>query len=73
MGPLHPIRQAQDLRDLAEQYLRLASGTDQATHDALVMYASELLDQAQRIEGAVEADKARTSDLPGPGPVEFGD
>jgi len=66
MGPSHPNRQAQDLRDLAEQYLRLASGTDQATHDALVMYASELLDRAQGIEERAEADEAPTPDQPDP-------
>jgi hypothetical protein len=51
MGPSDVTRQANHLRDAAERYLRLASGTDQVTHDALVMYASELLDRAQKLRG----------------------
>jgi hypothetical protein len=66
MGPSDVTRQANHLRDAAERYLRLASGTDQVTHDALVMYASELLDRAQELEGTVGADEAQTSELPDP-------
>ena len=62
MGPRDPIRQAHHLRDTAERYLRLACGTDPATHDALVLYAGELLDQALEIEGTVGALDSETSD-----------
>jgi hypothetical protein len=31
-----------------------------------VMYASELLDRAQELEGTVGADEAQTSELPDP-------
>ena len=58
MGPRDPDRQADHLRDMAERYLRMARGTDQPTHDALVIYASDLLTEAQKIEGTVGADEA---------------
>ena len=64
MGPSDPVRQANQLRETAERYLRLAAGTDQITHDALVMYASELLDQAQQIEGTVGADEPHAPGIP---------
>jgi hypothetical protein len=66
MGPRDPTRQADHLRDIAERYLRLASGTDQVTHRALVMYASELLDEAQQIESTTGADEPQVPDLPVP-------
>ena len=53
MGPTDPLREAQRLRASAEHYLKLACGTDDRTHDTLVMYAGELLDRAQEIEGTV--------------------
>ncbi len=43
MGPADLSRQASRLRTIAEQYLLLANGTDQATHDLLVIYASDFL------------------------------
>ena len=57
-------RQASRLRTIAEQYLLLANGTDQATHDSLVIYASDFLDEAQEIEGTIAADEASTPDPP---------
>ena len=60
MGPSDPLREAQHLRATAERYLKLASSSDDRTHDALVMYAGELLDRAQKIEGTVGADDLRT-------------
>ena len=67
MGPSDPVRKANHLRETAERYLRLAEGTDQITHDALIMYASELLDQAQQIEGTVGADEPYALGLPDTG------
>ena len=63
VGPRDADRQAHHLRDMAERYLRMARGTDQRTHDALVVYASDLLDKAQQIEG-VGADEPQTSNYP---------
>jgi hypothetical protein len=57
VGPTDPLREAQHLRASAERYLKLAWGTDDRTHDALVMYAGELLERAQEIECAVGADE----------------
>ena len=64
MGPDDLLRQASRLRTVAEQYLLLANGTDQATHDSLVIYASDFLDEAQEIEGTIAADEASTPDPP---------
>jgi hypothetical protein len=62
MGPSDPLRRAQQLRATAERYLRLAPGTDDRTHDAMVMYAGELLDRAQEIEEAVGSHESLTSE-----------
>ena len=42
----------------AEIDRRMARGTDQYTHDALVMHASDLLTEAQKIEGTLRAGAA---------------
>ena len=57
MGPRDRVLQAQHLRDMAEQYLRLASDADSVTRNVLVAYASELLDRAQQIEWMVVAEE----------------
>ena len=59
MGPRDPCRQAQHLRDIAEEYLWLGSGADRVTHDTLVTYAGELLERAQQIEEMTGVDQKR--------------
>ena len=61
-----PMLQARHLRDMAERYLRIASDTDPAMHDSLIIYASELLDRAQEIE-TVGTEESSASDSPDSG------
>jgi hypothetical protein len=63
MGQRDRVRQAQHLRDMAEQYLRLASSEDPFTRNVLVTYASEFLARAQQIEGTVGVSGCQTPDL----------
>ena len=49
-------RRPDQLRDIAEKLLRLASGADPAIRDRLVVHASELFDQAQQIEAGSADD-----------------
>ena len=52
----------ESLRQKAEQASRLASMTwDTSTHDALVLYAQELLARAEKMEAALEQANHRDS------------